>query len=239
MRVKQKTYTIKKGSSEYRIQQGTYTTSYDEQGRIAAYSSPGYVQSFTYYKDSIIAKGTDLYSTGTSTYAKFDANKNLLKFESSEALLCERVFDKGKLIYSRQVDNISGKALERYTLRYFTGTEKLQTIDVGGSGSIIYTYDDESPGQLANINGKPVIYNLKGKMIDYNGYKFNYDEEGLLKSFTEPEGSMLGPSQCNFGYDNRGRLISIQSRYLLAQYSYHDNGLIEKMGDSKVKYTYY
>ena len=251
LNVKQKTYTVKVKLGKGSIN-NVFTTDYDRQGRVTSYTCPKYVQTFTYYRDSIIEKGIFKDGHIIKLYCKYDSQKNLLRIiADDDIVVCERVYEGNKLISSNQISVPTirdGSTIEipyKYSLSYLPGTNKLQSI----SSEVTCVYDEEQPDQIKTLNGIPVVYNLKNRLIDYSwavndmyadvishAFKYNYTENGALKSIIKT--GPIGFSS-SYLYDNKGRLTAIFGSIINAKYSYLENGLIDKMGDNKLSYSYY
>jgi hypothetical protein len=248
LKVKQKKFTISKT--------GEYITDYDPQGRIAKYTGPFYVQSFTYYPDSIIEEinFTRQYAAADGrVVSKYDKNKNLLWVKMTRpdrgelnVMLCEREYRNGLLVKSAEMGmDLSHNYTmpDIFYISYLPGSSKVSSIQhqstTWADVTYNYTYDEEEPGQFSHIGSIPAIYNLQGKLIELDDMKFNYYENGLLKSYVL---SGMSNTTATYTYDEKGRVTNVAHSYFYDQdatYSYHDNGLLDKLRGYKVKYQYY
>jgi hypothetical protein len=81
---------------------------------------------------------------------------------------------------------------------------------------------------------------MKGQLIECDKCKFNYYENGLLKSYTGQTATSVVTG--TYSYDEKGRLTLTSSNYTFdgdVTLSYLENGLLSKIKGAKVKYEYY
>lgn len=219
LKVKQKKFTLSNGRE--------HVTDYDEQGRVIKYTTQNFVQTFQYYADSIIENVSYGYiPLDQHVRCKYDSKKQLLLLvklpntgeTGSGDILCERQYTEN---YLRSVERVKNK--------YFGKLDQTvhQIPFMDGSS--------EDPDQTVGS-----IYDLQGKIIESGSCKFNYYQNGLLKSFVAYDGP--GGGSGNYTYDEKGRLISYANSYYYgkdATFTYLDNGLLNKIREKKIKYLFY
>ena len=96
-----------------------------------------------------------------------------------------------------------------FSFIYFPGTSKIKTIRVKNNKDIEYVYDEEYPEQLVSMYGYPVIYNLQGRMIEFN----KFDDEAEI-GVPAPEGSKTCPA-CTFLNDYGNAICDICETVLM------------------------
>ncbi|MDO9188092.1 MAG: hypothetical protein Q7W13_18950 [Bacteroidia bacterium] len=219
LKVKQKKFTLSNGRE--------YVTDYDEQGRVIKYTTQNFVQTFRYYADSIIENVSYGYSElKQHIKCKYDSKKRLQ--------LLVKLPNTGE---SGSGDILCGR---QYTADYFRSVERVKNTYSEKFDEAVYniSYMDGSAEDPDQTVGS--IYDLQGKVIESGRCKFNYYENGLLKSFIASDGP--GGGSGNYTYDEKGRLTAYANSYYYgkdASFSYLDNGLLNKVRGKKVKYVFY
>lgn len=271
-KVKQSIYSVK-----VKLKKGytslDYVSNYDEKGRLISYTTPEFSQVYTYYEDSIIEqttvrigkKNANIVEDFERLHGTYDKNKNLVKVVLDDSVLVlNRKYENGLLIQSSQVDHFGFTMgykhdrkpqyleMKTYDLSYYPETSILKSIIPYDS----LVYSKEYPNQLESVNGLNLIYNMKGKLIEYNlgdvpipalygsgnqgytphNYKYNYHPDGNLKSIVRTGGFEF---YSNYVYDTKGRLTGMNGHLGNTSFTYLENGLISEMGGLKVEYTYY